>query len=84
MLAVDLAALGSSQGATVGCAIVVDFVVDRSFAAFKPGGFAGGQLAALDALRDAVLLVLLALADFTFWVGILYRRIVLVLVGLLG
>ena len=40
------------------------FVVDALLLIFESCRFAGSQLAALDALRDAVLLILAALADF--------------------
>jgi hypothetical protein len=39
------------------------FFVDAGFLMFESAGFAGGELAALDALSDAVLLVFLALVD---------------------
>jgi len=95
LVAIDLARLAilpaidpgfflRSQLATVGLTVGMHFLIDLRLIVFQVGRLAGGQLAALDALRDAVLLVLLALADFTLWVGILHRRIVLVLVDLLG
>ena len=40
------------------------FAVDALLLSLKVRGFAGLQLSALDALRDAVLLILPALADF--------------------
>src|SRR6516162_6557734 len=47
-------------------------------------GLARCQLSALDALGDAVLLILGAFADFTLGIGVLDCRIVLVLVNLVG
>src|SRR5271165_4444946 len=44
--------------------------------------FAGGQLSALDALCDAVLLVFGALADFALRVGVLHGGVMLVLINL--
>ena len=84
LLAIDLGFFLRSQLAPVGLTVGMHFLIDLRLIVFQVGRFAGGQLAALDALRDAVLLVLLALADFTLWAGILHRRIVLVLVDLLG
>ena len=53
MLAGDLLALLRSQLASVGGAVATDFAVDAGFLAFQVRGFAGGQLAAFYALRDA-------------------------------
>ena len=39
------------------------FLVDAGLLMLEMGGFAGGELAALDALGDAVLLIVLALVD---------------------
>ena len=47
-------------------------------------GFAGRQLSALDPLRDAVLLVLGAFANFGFRIGVLHSAIVLVAVDVAG
>lgn len=42
----------------------LNFPVDALLLLFELGGFAGRQLSALDTLRDTVLLIFLALADF--------------------
>ena len=51
------------QLATIGLAVGADFVGDSGFLGFQVCGFAGGQLSAVDALRDAVLLVFQSLVD---------------------
>src|SRR2546427_675720 len=84
LLAVDLPAFGWSQRATVGGALVVDFFVDVSFAALQVGSFARSQLSALDALSDAILLVLRTLSDFALGVHVLDLGVVLVFVDVLG
>src|SRR5437660_1452920 len=84
LLAINLGALLWVQFAAVRSAIVADFMVDLGFIVFEVRGFAGGELPALDALSDAVLLVLGSLANFTLGIGVLHRRVVLVLVNLLG
>ncbi len=83
-LAVDLPALGWSQLAAVGGAVVVDFFVDVSFAAFQVGGFARGQLPAFHTLSNPFLLIAFPLSHFTLRVGILYPGVVLVFVDVLG
>src|ERR1700751_3452373 len=84
LLPIDLRLLLRRQLAAVGGAVVAHFLVDLRFVRFQVCGFAGGQLSALDALRDAVLLVLGALADFTLRIRVLHRGVVLVLINLLG
>src|SRR5271166_4724725 len=74
LLAIDLTMLGWGQMAAVGRAIGFHFMIDRGFTAFQVRSFAGRQLAALHALRDAVLLVFRPLAHFALRVGVLYRR----------
>src|SRR5271167_33662 len=82
LLAVDLLLFLRSQFAAVGLPVVVHFLVDLGLVIFQMCGLTRGQLTTLDALRDAVLLVLLALAHFTLRVGILHRGVVLVLINL--
>src|ERR1700687_3885262 len=84
LLAVDLAALGPSQLAAIGCTVIVDFMIDGRFAAFEVSGFSGGQLAALHSLSDALLLIALALSHFALGVSVLYASIVLVPVDIFG
>lgn len=60
----------------------VDFPVDTLLLLFELGGFAGRQLSALDTLRDTVLLIFLALADFAL--EVVGPAIVLVVVNLVG
>ncbi len=84
LLPIDLPVLSRSECATIGGAIVLHFFIDRRFAAFQVCGFSRRQLAALDALRDAVLLVLLPLAHFGLRVGVLYRDIVLIAIDVAG
>lgn len=45
------------------------FLIDAGFLMLEVAGFAGGELAALDALSDAVLLIFLALVDGWRWGG---------------
>src|SRR5437899_9668374 len=59
-------------------------MVDLGFIVFEVRCFAGGELPALNALSDAVLLILSSLANFTLGISVLHRRVVLVLVNLLG
>ncbi len=66
LLTIHLPALDRSQFATVGCTIVLYFLVDRSFTAFQVRGFLRCQLPALDALSNAVLLVFLPFAYLAF------------------
>src|SRR5579872_2016019 len=84
LLTVAVLLLLRGQFATIGGAIVADFVVDLRFILLQVSRLPGSQLAALHALCDAVLLVLGAFADFTLRVGILHRGVVLVLIYLLG
>src|SRR5258708_25378217 len=64
LLFIDGGFFRRSQFAAVGCAVGASFTVDGRFLGFQVGGFTGSQLAALHALRDAVLLIFLPLADF--------------------
>ena len=64
MLAVDLRPFLSGQSAAVGGAIGSDLVINCLFASFQMSGFAGGQLSALDSLRNALLLIPVALPNF--------------------
>ena len=64
LLPVDLGSFLPGQLAAVGSTIVADFTIDPSFFVLEICSLAGRQLTALDALRDAVLLVLGALPDF--------------------
>src|SRR5579864_7491329 len=84
LLAVHLGALLRGEFATVRSTVVADFVVNLGFIVFEVRGLAGGELSALDALSDAVLLVLGSLANFALGIRVLDCRVVLVLVNLLG
>src|SRR5882672_9359986 len=83
-LAVDFPAFGLSQRATVGRAVVVDFSVDVSFAAFHASGFGSGQLTALHALGNSFLLIALTLPHFALGIHVLHLGIVLLVVDVLG
>ena len=54
---IDLRLFLRRQLAAVGSPVGSNFMIHRGFAAFQASGLAGGQLAALDSLSDAVLLV---------------------------
>ena len=58
----DMAVLAGEAAVVLGSHVVL-FTVDTAFLALEVGGFARGELAGADALRDAVLLVVLALVD---------------------
>ena len=77
LLAVDGGVLVSGEMPAVGRAVVAHFVVDALLLAFEVRGFPGRQLSALDALRDALLLILLALADFAAVAVVLLSGVVL-------
>ena len=64
ILAIDLRLFRPGQPATMGRAIPADLTVHGRFFALQVRGFASGQLTALDALPDPLLLVQGALADF--------------------
>lgn len=83
LLTVDLLLFLCRQFAAVGRAVFGHFPVDSGLVALQMRGFARGQLSALDALRDAVLLVQGALADFALGIRILDCGIVLILIDLL-
>jgi hypothetical protein len=83
LLLVHLFFLTLRQLSAVRQAIVLHFLVHCGFFRLQLSRFAGGQLTALDSLRDAVLLVLLTLANFALAV-ILCGGVVLVLINLLG
>src|ERR1700674_577710 len=82
LLTIDLRLLLCSQLPTVSFPVVAHFLIDLGFVVFQMGGFARRQLPALDALRDAVLLIFGALADLALWISILHGRVVLVLIDL--
>ena len=81
-----------SQLATVGLAHSAHFLVDALFLIFQMRGFPRFQLAALDALRDAVLLILASLPNLVVTVvcrigivfvrGDLVRKVILLIVQL--
>ena len=56
LLAIDLGFFLRSQLAAVGLAVGTHFLIDLRLIVLQVCRFAGGQLAALDALCDAVLL----------------------------
>ena len=64
LFVIDLGALLASKFAAVGLAIGVNLLVDALLTIFGAGGFAGGHLAAADALSNPILLELAACADF--------------------
>src|SRR5262249_47491030 len=70
LLPVHLRFFGGRELASIGRAVGTGFRVEGRFFRFQVRGFAGGQLAALHALRDAVLLVFLTFPDFGFRLGI--------------
>ena len=72
LLTVDLPAFRGGQGTTIRCAVIVDFLADRGFAAFEVGGFTGGQLATLHALGNPLLLIALALSYFALRIYVLH------------
>src|SRR5208283_795580 len=83
----------SGQLATICRAVCLHLLVDSLLLIFELGGFTSGQLATLDSLRNAVLLIFAALADFVISVvgrvGVvlvvvdLVRQLILLLVDLL-
>src|SRR5882762_6340948 len=79
---VDLLLLGGRQRSAVGLAVRGNLLVDTLLLILELGRFTRGQLPALDALGDAVLLIFSALPDFAVAVvrGI---GVVLVLINLL-
>src|SRR5215469_5816019 len=80
---VDLFLFALRQLAAVGGAIRLHLLVDAALLIFELRGFAGGQLAALDTLGDAILLVFATLGDLVGAV-VRGRAVVLVVVDLLG
>src|SRR5580704_4350822 len=64
VLVIDFGFFRRSQFSTIGSAVPSDLAVYSALFTFQVGGFAGGQLAALDALSDAVLLIFGAFANF--------------------
>src|SRR6267142_3727452 len=63
LLPVDLLLFAGGQRATIGFAVGCDLLVNSPLLFFELGGFGRRELSALDALGDAGLLVLAALAD---------------------
>ena len=63
LLAFDLLALSLGHLATVGVAILLNLVGDSGFLGLQVGRLVRRQLAALNSLGDAVLLVVFALGD---------------------
>src|SRR6266481_2280700 len=61
---VDLLLFASRQRAAIGFAVAGYVLVDALLLFFELSGFTRSELAALDALSDAVLLIFAALADF--------------------
>lgn len=53
----DMPMLASGQMSGMVEAVAIDLAVNAAFAALKPGGFAGSELAGSDALPDAMLLI---------------------------
>jgi len=63
LLMIDLRALLLREFASVGCTIIVHFVVDVRFSAFEVPGLIRSQLPRLHPVRDARLLVPFACVD---------------------
>src|SRR4029077_14988746 len=63
LLLVDLGLSRCRQLAAVGLAVCFGFAVDGCFFSFQFRGFTGGQLSALHAIGDAVLLIFFPLRD---------------------
>jgi len=63
LLAIDLIALLLGELAAIGRAIGVNLAIEIGFAAFEVFGFAGGELAGLDAVGDAILLIFAPVVD---------------------
>ena len=80
---IDLLLFARRELSAVGRAIRRHLLVDAALLIFELGGFTGRQLAALNALRDTILLVFAALPDFIVAVvrGV---GVVLVVINLLG
>jgi hypothetical protein len=78
---VDPLLLARGGLSAVGGAVCRNLLIDGFLLIFQLGGFASRQLAALDALRDAVLLVFAALADGV--IAVVCDGVVLVVVDLL-
>ena len=78
---VDRAAIGAGQVAAVCLTIRSSLAVNALLLVFEPRRLTGGQLPAANALRDAVLLVFLTLADFARAI-VLHGGIVLIVVDL--
>ena len=77
LLAVDLLVLLLREFAVVGGAIVFDLAIQIGFTPFQVLGFAGSKLAGIDAIGDAVLLIVFALIerlDRAGWVASVERR----------
>src|SRR5262249_44388260 len=84
LLTIDLPTLGCGKFATIFRSIISDFFVDGSFALLEICSFSRRQLSALHALGNALLLIALALTNFTLGIDILYLRVVLLLVNIFG
>src|SRR6185437_903679 len=83
LLVVHLGLLSSRQLAAVRCAVRFHLLVDALLLILEFRRFSGGQLPALHALRDAVLLILAPLSDFVVSV-LCCVGVVLVLVNVFG
>ena len=64
LLAIDSALLALGQMAVVLCHVFLFAILHTCFALFKIGRLLRSQFAALDAIGDALLLILFALVDF--------------------
>ena len=63
LLAIDLGFFLRSQLATVGLTVGTHFLIDLRLVVFQVCRFAGGQLAALNAPSNAVLLIFFTILD---------------------
>jgi hypothetical protein len=66
LFTIDLRFFSGGQLAAIGGAVGADLLIDPALLIFQSGRFARGQLPALHALGDAVLLILAALARLLF------------------
>ena len=72
LLTVEPGAVGRGKLATIVLTHIMRFAVDSSFFSFQVGSFAGCELAALNSIGNAILLVLFALLD-RGWLGVAAR-----------
>jgi hypothetical protein len=81
---VDLGSLRGRKFAAVGLPVSAHLLIDSRLIFFEMGSLSGGQLATLDPLGNAILLILLTFANFALGIRILHGSVVLILVDLPG